>query len=68
MPLGIFRRRWHYRGGQHADDGVFDQITTSFVRYISGSRQTMRLKVEHLIAEHAGLITLTSRRQAADFV
>jgi len=28
----------------------------------------MRPKIEHLIAEHAGLITLTNRRQAADVV
>jgi adenylate kinase family enzyme len=69
--LGILQRRWRYRGGQHANDGVFDRITTSFVRYIWGYRRTMRPQVKHLIAEHAGharTVTLTSRRQSPGFV
>lgn len=69
--IGILQRRWHYRGGQHRNDGIFDRITISFVRYIWGYRRTMRPKVEHLIAEHgrhAWLVTLTSRRQSARFV
>ncbi|WP_095213977.1 topology modulation protein, partial [Amycolatopsis sp. M39] len=63
---GIFQRRWHYRGGQHADDGVYDRITWNFVRYVWGYRKTMRPKVRRLLDEHRGgarLITLTSRRQ-----
>jgi hypothetical protein len=32
--LGIFQRRWRWRGGQYINDGVFDRITVSFVRYI----------------------------------
>jgi adenylate kinase family enzyme len=69
--LGILQRRWQWRGGQHTNDGVFDQITVSFVRYIWGYRQTMRPKVERLTAEHGGharLITLTSRHQSTEFV
>jgi adenylate kinase family enzyme len=69
--LGILQRRWRYCGGQHANDGVFDRISFSFVRYIWGYRQAMRPKVERLIAEHGGharLATLTSRRQSTRFV
>jgi len=68
---GIAQRRWRYRGGQHAKDGVYDRITWSFVRYIWGYRKTMRPRVHRLMAEHgdhARLISLTSRRQAARFV
>jgi adenylate kinase family enzyme len=67
---GILQRRWRYRGGQHARDGVYDRITWSFVRYIWGYRKTMRPKVRDLIAEHssnAQLITLTSRGDTARF-
>lgn len=64
---GIAQRRWRYRGGQHTQVGVYDRITWSFVRYISGYRRHMRPRVRQLIAEHAPhtqLITLTSRRHA----
>lgn len=69
--LGILQRRRRYRGGQHSNDGVFDRITISFVRYVWSYRRNMRPKVEHLLAEHGGrvrLVTLTSRRQSARFV
>ena len=69
--LGIARRRWRYRGGQHAQEGVYDRLTWSFIRYIWGYRKTMRPRVQGLLAEHGGsvrLITLTSRRQADRFV
>jgi len=69
--LGIFHRRWRWRCGQHINDGVFDRITMSFVRYICGYRRTMRPKIKRLITEHGGharLVTLTSRRQSAQFV
>jgi len=68
---GILQRRWRYRGGQHAKDGVYDRITWNFVRYIWGYRTTMRPKVRRLLDEHGGnarLIALTSRRQAARFI
>lgn len=68
---GILQRRWRYRGGQHAKDGVYDRITWDFVRYIWGYRGTMRPKVRQLLDEDGGntrLITLTSRRQAARFI
>lgn len=68
---GILQRRWRYRGGQHAKDGVYDRITWSFIRYIWGYRKNMRPKVHQLLHEHGGnarLITLTSRRQAARFM
>jgi adenylate kinase family enzyme len=68
---GILQRRWRYRGGQHAKDGVYDRITWNFVRYIWGYRKTMRPNVRRLLDEHgdnARLITLTSRRQAARFI
>lgn len=69
--LGIVQRRWRWRGGQHTDDGVFDRITVSFVRYIWCYRRTMRPKVRRLIAEHGGharLVILASRRQSARLV
>lgn len=68
---GILQRRWRYRGGQHAQAGVYDRITWSFVRYIVGYRRKMAPRVRSLIAEHAPdaqLVTLRSRRQAARFV
>jgi adenylate kinase family enzyme len=68
---GIIRRRLRYRGGQHAQDGVYDRLTWNFIRYIWGYRKTMRPRVRQLLAEHgssARLITLTSRRQAGRFV
>ena len=63
--------RWHYRGGQHAGDGVYDRIRWSFVRYIWGYRKVMRPKVRDLLTEHGGdaqPITLTSRRDAVRFL
>lgn len=68
---GILQRRWRYRGGQHARDGVYDRITWNFVRYIWGYRKTMRPKVRKLITEHAHtaqLITLTSRTDTTQFL
>ncbi|MFF4937282.1 topology modulation protein [Micromonospora sp. NPDC000729] len=68
---GIAQRRWRYRGGQHHQDGVYDRITWHFVRYILGYRRTMRPRVQNLVREHGPhvrLITLTSRRQAAELV
>lgn len=67
---GIARRRWRYRGGQHAD-GVFDRITWSFIKYIIGYRRSMRPRVATLLAEHgqhARYVQLTSRRQANRFL
>jgi adenylate kinase family enzyme len=67
---GIGQRRWRYRGGQHAD-GVYDRITWSFIRYILGYRHTMRPRIHALLQEHGPhvrLITLTSRRQANQFL
>lgn len=63
--LGIAQRRLRYRGGQHADHGVYDRITLDFIRYIWGYRSTMQPRMRHLFAEHGAqtrLITLTSRR------
>lgn len=65
--LGVLQRRWRYRGGQHSNDGVFDRITPSFVRYIWRYRRSMRPRAQRLITEHgahAQLITLRSRTQA----
>jgi adenylate kinase family enzyme len=64
---GVLQRRLRYHGGQHAEDGVYDRISWSFVRYIWGYRRTMRPRVHRLLAEHgahADVITVTSRRQA----
>jgi adenylate kinase family enzyme len=66
--IGIIRRRLRYRGGQHAQDGVYDRLSWNFVRYVWAYRKTMRPHVCRLLAEHgrqARLITLTSRRRAA---
>lgn len=68
---GIVRRRLRYRGGQHAQEGVYDRLTWSFIRYIWGYRKSMRPRVRQLLAEHGGnvrLVSLTSRRQADRFV
>jgi len=48
---GIAKRRWRYRGGQHAD-GVYDRITWPFIRYLLGYRRRMHPKVKALFAEH----------------
>lgn len=68
---GIAQRRWRYRGGQHRSDGVYDRITWDFVRYILGYRRTTRPRVRGLLQEHGPhvrLVTLTSRRQADEFI
>ncbi len=68
---GVAQRRWRYRGGQHAKDGVYDRITWNFVRHIWGYRKTMLPRVRQLVAEHgsnARLVTLSSRRQTTRFV
>ena len=69
--IGILQRRLRYRGGQHAQDGVYDRLSWNFVGYIWGYRKTMRPRIRLLLAEHSHhfrSITLTSRRQAAHFV
>jgi adenylate kinase family enzyme len=68
---GIAQRRWRYRGGQHTQDGVYDRITWSFIRYIADYRRTMAPRVRNLITEHARhatVVALTSRRSASRFV
>lgn len=68
---GILQRRWRYRGGQHAQVGVYDRITWSFVRYIASYRRKMAPRVRALITEHAPhaqLVTLKSRRQVPRFL
>jgi adenylate kinase family enzyme len=68
---GIAQRRWQYRGGQHQQEGVFDRITWSFVKYIWGYRASMKPKVEQLAAQHgshARLVVLPSRRAASLYV
>lgn len=68
---GITARRLRYRGGQHADDGVYDRVTWSFIRYICTYRRIMRPRVRHLVdghADHAQLIILSSRRQVHRFL
>jgi adenylate kinase family enzyme len=65
--IGIAARRWRYRSGQHAKDGVYDRLTWNFIRYIWGYRKIMRPRVRQLVAEYGGhvqLVTLTSRREA----
>jgi adenylate kinase family enzyme len=67
---GILQRRMRYRGGQHPD-GVFDRITTEFLRYVGTYRRKHLPKVLDCIAtygRHATLIHLTSRRQANRFL
>ena len=67
---GIARRRWRYRGGQHAD-GVYDRITWSFIKYILGYRRTMRSRVTALVVDHGQhvrYVRLTSRRQVNQFL
>lgn len=69
--LGIVQRRWRYRGGQHADEGVYDRVTLGFLRYILGYRARMRPRVRRLLHERGRnlhLVTLTSRRQVARYV
>jgi hypothetical protein len=41
----ILQRRWRYRSGQHAKDGVYDGITWNFVLYIWGYRKTVSARV-----------------------
>ena len=64
---GILRRRVRYRGGQHPDVGVYDQVNFDFIRYIIGYRRSMGPRVKTLIADHAPRAEVyapRSRRQA----
>jgi adenylate kinase family enzyme len=67
---GVLRRRWRYRGGQHAD-GVHDRITWSLLTYIVRFRRRTGPAARRCIAEHEGhavLIELTSRRQVRQWL
>jgi hypothetical protein len=67
---GIARRRWRYRGGQHAD-GVYDRINLSVIRYVLGYRRRMRPRVTRLVDAYADQVRytrLTSRRGADRFL
>lgn len=67
---GILRRRWRYRGGQHAG-GVFDRLSVEFVRYVINYRRHALPRVLGLIAQHAPtarVFRLTSRRDVARFL
>jgi adenylate kinase family enzyme len=68
--VGILRRRWRYRGGQHAD-GVFDRLSVGFARYVIHNRRRTLPRVLHLIAEHASttpVVHLTRRRDVDRFL
>lgn len=67
---GLVLRGLRHRGGQHVEDGVYNRITWSFIRYVCRYRKTMRPRVRRLLAEHgaeARVVTLTSHRQANRF-
>ncbi|MYW04615.1 topology modulation protein [Streptomyces sp. SID3343] len=70
--LGILARRRRYRGGQHPEDGVYDRLGPSVVRYVLAYRHTMRPRVRRLIDEHAApdaaLHTFTTRGAADRWV
>jgi adenylate kinase family enzyme len=68
--VGILRRRWRCRGGQHAD-GVFDRLSVGFVRYMINCRRHTLPRVLDLIDQHAPtarVFRLTSRRDVARFL
>jgi adenylate kinase family enzyme len=67
---GILRRRWRYRGGQHAN-GVFDRLSVGFAYYVISYRKRTLPRVLDLTAEHAPtarVFRLTSRREVARFL
>jgi len=41
---GIAQRQLRHRGGQHAAIGVYDRITWTFIRYITGYRMLCRCR------------------------
>ena len=68
--VGLLRRRWRYRGGQHAD-GVFDRLSVGFARYVINYRRRTLPRVLHLIAEHAPtarVLRPTNRRDIDRFL
>ncbi|GIF67494.1 topology modulation protein [Asanoa ishikariensis] len=59
---GIAQRRWRREAGR---------VNWAFIRYVVGYRRQMRPRVRELLGAHGGhvdLITLTSRRQANQFI
>jgi adenylate kinase family enzyme len=68
---GIMQRRLRDGGGQHQTIGVYNRITSGFVRYILGYRRSMAPRVHALIAGHAEqaeVIVLRSRRAARRYL
>ena len=65
---GIVQRRRRYRGGQHKNDGVYDNINWGFIRYVWGYRREMAPRVRALIAAHAGhaQVHIVRSRRAAN--
>jgi len=64
---GIAQRRLRQGGGQDKATGVYDRITSDFLRYVWNYRRSMRPRVRALIdqhARHADVVVLTSRRAA----
>ena len=66
---GVLRRRLRHRGQMRPDIGVYDRITTAFIRWIWSFDKTIRPRILGLLADcSCDVVTLRSRAEVRAFL